>query len=177
MLTAVALAHPPATSIKMGEGMPWDLLPLSQLSSKPTARPFSLPPGSSWPRVRISAILDKLLGCSGPPEPTHQLLSISPLMWDRVAPGWSHSRMVAGLMGLRAAESLAITAHRHLQGLSVDLGVCSVSITALGPSPLPLQQQHEGMPHCLQGSCHRVPSAPGLAPQHMVQTQARCREV
>lgn len=44
--------------------------------------------------------------------------------------------MVAGLMGLRAAKPLAITAHRHLQGWSVGLGVCAGFITALGLSHL-----------------------------------------
>lgn len=48
------------------------------------ARPFSLSPETSCPpftRVRISAILDKLLECSASPEPMLQLLSI-PLMRD-----------------------------------------------------------------------------------------------
>lgn len=43
-LTAVAFAPPPAASIKMGEGVPWDLLPWFQLSSKPTGKTLLLVP-------------------------------------------------------------------------------------------------------------------------------------
>lgn len=49
MLTAMALAPPPATFIKVGEGVPWDLLPWSQLSSKPSSKTLLLAPGTSWP--------------------------------------------------------------------------------------------------------------------------------
>lgn len=136
-VTAMALAPPLAASIKMGEEVPWDPLPRSQFSSKPTGKTLLLAPRDQLARVRISAILDKLLGCSAPPEPTHWFLSISLLMWDREGPGCSRCRVVAGLMGPRAAKPLAITAHRHLQGWSVGLGVCAGSITVLGRSLSP----------------------------------------
>lgn len=85
-------------------------------------------------------------------------------LWDG---GWSD--------GAGAANHLAITAHRYLQGWSVCLGVCAGSIMASGPY-VSSQGQREGC-----SLSPRVPSqsaaAPGLALQRVVQTQARRREV
>jgi len=124
----------------------------------PLARLFSLtqgPAGHPLNRVSRSAILDRLSGCSAPPEPTHRLLCISPLAWDGEGPGCSHS----GLVGLRTAQPSATAAHRQLQGRRGGPGVCPGSVTASGPSLSPVaEQQREGVLAVPKGPISGCPS-------------------